>query len=171
MALWNRTGNVCVGLTAADIMRTKVLTVSTETTVGELLTLLAQHYVSGAPVLGASDQVVGVVSSTDLAQLLWIEEASGGAVTDYYRDPEGAVTYVDSLRHSQITELLVRDVMTPYVIDVPKDAGVDHVARRMADSHIHRVLVTDGGRLLGVVSALDIVRLTADRSLRPADSL
>jgi len=52
--------------TAQDIMRSDVLSISTETRAKEVETLLATHRVSGLPVVDESGQVVGIVSALDV---------------------------------------------------------------------------------------------------------
>ena len=47
-------------------MHKRVLSVRQETTLSELTRLLAEHGVSGAPVVGSQGDLVGVVSQTDL---------------------------------------------------------------------------------------------------------
>lgn len=54
-----------------------------------------------------------------------------------------------------------RDVMTPHLVHVARDAGVDEVARCMAEHRVQRVRVVDGDRLVGVISALDLMPLLA----------
>ena len=51
---------------ARDIMRKRVLSVTPQTTLSDLARLLAEHHVSGVPVLGTQGDLIGVVSQTDL---------------------------------------------------------------------------------------------------------
>jgi len=51
---------------ARDIMRKRVLSVTPQTTLADLSELLAEHHVSGVPVLGTKGDLIGVVSQTDL---------------------------------------------------------------------------------------------------------
>jgi CBS domain-containing protein len=53
---------------ARDIMRKRVLSVKPQTTLKELARLLAEHHVSGVPVLGTEGDLIGVVSQTDLVR-------------------------------------------------------------------------------------------------------
>lgn len=62
---------------ARDIMRKRVLTVRPETTLRELICLLAARGVSGAPVVGPAGDLIGMVSRTDLA----LRRDSDAAVT------------------------------------------------------------------------------------------
>jgi CBS domain-containing protein len=52
--------------------------------------------------------------------------------------------------------------MTPVVFEVPHEARVDEVADMMTSGRIHRVVVTSGGRVSGIVSALDLVLVLRD---------
>jgi CBS domain-containing protein len=61
--------------------------------------------------------------------------------------------------------LRVRDVMIRDVIHVAPDAPLREAARRMTESRVHRVLVIESGALVGLLSALDLVRLLADGAL------
>ncbi|HDH34271.1 MAG TPA: CBS domain-containing protein, partial [Nitrospirae bacterium] len=53
-------------LKAKDIMTVDVFTVKPETTVEELARLLIEHKISGVPVVGDDDQLIGVVTENDL---------------------------------------------------------------------------------------------------------
>ena len=56
----------------------------------------------------------------------------------------------------------VEDAMIRDFVAVAPDAAVEKIARTLVDRGIHRVLVVEGGRLLGIVSSLDLVRLVAE---------
>jgi len=50
-------------------------------------------------------------------------------------------------------------VMTPDVISISEDVTVGEAAKRLLDSHIHRLLVVNqDGRPLGILSTTDIIR-------------
>jgi CBS domain-containing protein len=59
----------------------------------------------------------------------------------------------------------VRDIMTTEVIAVGADHPLRDIARTLADRRLHRVLVTEGRRLVGLVTTLDFVRAIADGRL------
>ena len=50
------------------------------------------------------------------------------------------------------------DLMTPAVFAVPPDTPAQEVAREMVRQNVHRLFVVDGGVLVGVISALDLLR-------------
>jgi CBS domain-containing protein len=53
----------------------------------------------------------------------------------------------------------VEEVMTPVVHSVTPETSVDAVARLMTRRHIHRVIVREGRKAVGIISALDILRV------------
>jgi CBS domain-containing protein len=48
------------------------------------------------------------------------------------------------------------------LITVRPDAKLEEIARVMRDRRVHRLLVTEGEELLGLISSLDLVGLFAD---------
>jgi CBS domain-containing protein len=150
---------------ARDVMNARILTVSEEMSVQELATFLIDHEISGAPVEDADGRLVGLVSTTDLAR----NTAEVGSVEDsgehpFFHSWAGAGLDADDLAELHIEEegLTVREIMTPTVFAVAADAPVSHVARSMLDGHLHRLLVIDSERVVGIVSTSDLLRLLAE---------
>ena len=48
--------------------------------------------------------------------------------------------------------------MTTEIISVGADATLKEAGDKMLKHHIHRLLVLDGNRVLGIVSTLDLIR-------------
>jgi signal-transduction protein with cAMP-binding, CBS, and nucleotidyltransferase domain len=53
----------------------------------------------------------------------------------------------------------VADVMTSDPVSAGQDASVDDVAGMMLDQMVRRVPIVEGGRVIGIVSASDIIRV------------
>jgi CBS domain-containing protein len=148
---------------AGDVMTTPVLGVRPDMTVRELATFLTDHQISGAPVLDESNRIVGVVSTTDLAQGGSDQAGLGLSRSDPghdLREWEDRVNRED-LRslHVEEADLAVSDIMTPAVYTVREDAPAAMLARTMVAGRIHRLFVTRRGRIVGVVTSLDLLKL------------
>lgn len=151
--------------TARDVMNDKILTVTEEMTVHELAAFLTDHEISGAPVEDAQGRLVGVVSTTDLAR----HAAEGGTEPGeddhpFYYSWQGANGFdAEDLEELHIEEegQRVAEIMTPTVFAVEIDAPVSHVARSMLNSHLHRLLVVDEQKVVGIISTSDLLRLLA----------
>jgi len=56
----------------------------------------------------------------------------------------------------------VRDIMTPMIFSVSENTSVQEVADVMLKRRIHRVFVTRDGKLAGIVTALDMLKVIRD---------
>ena len=153
--------------TAGDVMNTSVVTVQEDVTVRELAALLTENEITGAPVVNQRGRLVGVVSVTDIAQSAaeggdFSPRGDGGLFRRH--DLEGRASRGE-LRdlHVETAGLPVRDIMTPTVFTVPEHTPVAKLAQTMISGRIHRLLVTRHGRVVGIVTALDLLKLLADR--------
>lgn len=155
---------------ARDIMSKRVHSVSPDLHLIDLERELSSHRISGAPVVERGN-VVGIVSRSDIDRHLAREETRiAAAATYFYRagfeetdDPESVVDPSGAALES-MRKTLVREIMTPEVISVAGGDSIGAVAEVMRSRRIHRVLVIEGGDLLGLVSSLDIVGTVADRA-------
>jgi CBS domain-containing protein len=177
-----------------DIMTRDVIPVSPETTVREAMSLFTTRHISGAPVL-TNGTLVGVVSLTDLAELAASapgvpterqdlvepddiaeldlipdsDDAPAAYFTDLWDDAgaevAGRMTDSGSPEWDALAELTVSEAMNRVVYSMRSDTSVERAADFMRHKGIHRLVVLDGGVLVGLVSTMDITRAVADRKL------
>lgn len=86
-------------------------------------------------------------------------EDAGADVTERFANVQGPEWNV--LEEHDVSEVMTRMPL----VTMPPSADVELAADRMIEKGIHRVLVTDGDELVGIVSALDIAKAAADRKL------
>lgn len=149
---------------ARDIMTTDVVTFPPEMSVVEAAGQLTARRISGAPVLGRDGTILGIVSEGDLLRRTDIgtEKRRSWLQSLFGDDRTLAQEYVKS--HGA----LVGDVMTRKVMAVGEDTEVAQIADLFERRGIKRVPVTRGGRLVGIVTRADIVRLLAASGAPPA---
>jgi len=158
-------------LTAREIMQPKPRSVSPQTTLPELQRTLLSARVSGFPVVDEG-RLVGVVSRSDVVRQLSVEQSVGEMLSDYQREAGGEAgdeAFLDRVGQHvgrRMESLRVADVMVGSVITVAPDAPLEEVARTLVDHRIHRLPVVEEGRLVGLVSSTDLVRLVAEGRLR-----
>jgi len=147
-----------LALTAADLMTAPVMTIPEETSLSEAARLLSRSHISGAPVVNAEGQCVGVLSSSDF--VTWVskgEEAAGQPVRIRFIAPWGELISVDESGDHEI-----RRYMTAIPITVTPKTLIAELARTMVDAHIHRVLVVNNQhRPCGIVTSTDILAAVA----------
>ncbi len=166
--------------TVRDIMQTKLIFVRTGTPVDELIRLLDEEGISGVPVLDTADQIRGVVSRTDViraaararevpaADEFW--ETLGATSTDeeeedsaWFLAPESAVYMVRAEAFPAVAmgDTTVDEIMTPVAFSVDPDMLIWELADFLVRGRIHRALVLDDDRLVGIVTAFDVLRVMA----------
>ena len=134
-----------------DVMTTQVFAIGEDTPFAAIAAALRRHRVSAFPVLNKADQVIGVVSESDLLNKL----ALGGGED---RVP-GMITGI--LRHEELEKaraIIAGDLMTaPPATASPGDT-VEHAAKIMYLRGVKRLpVVDDDGRLAGIVSRADVL--------------
>ena len=139
------------GLVAGDVMTAPAIACRADAFFEEAAELLAEHGVSGFPVVDDAGTVVGVISERDLAHCL------GGPLV---RLALRRGLHDDAVR--DVAELpregrRVRDVMTSPAVVVAPDAPLTEVAFMMSRDQINRVPVVAGGELAGVLTRGDVL--------------
>jgi CBS domain-containing protein len=72
----------------------------------------------------------------------------------------GIVSEVDVFsKHGTVA----RDIMSPHVISITEDTGIDAAARLLAGERIRRLPVLRQGRLIGLISRSDVLEFFATR--------
>jgi CBS domain-containing protein len=145
----------------ADAMASDVVCVEPELTLGEFLRVLLEHGISGAPVVDAGIPV-GVVSKTDVVRALTVAlEPQGRKLR--VTGSGGESIELEPQLPAELASLRVREVMSPVVFTLPPDAPLERAAAMMAFEGIHRVPVVAEGRVVGLLTSLDVLRWFARR--------
>lgn len=111
---------------ARDIMTKDIVALAPDVLVNEAADLLLRNRIHGAPVVDDTDQLVGMISFTDLAG-----------------------------RHG----MNVGEIMAADPVSASPDTPVEEIAALMIDEMVRRVPVVEGGRVVGIVSASDIIQV------------
>lgn len=120
---------------ARDIMTRTVYTIRPEATAQEVAQLLADHRISGVPVVDERDNIIGIVTEADIISKVTREG------------------------------LTVADLMSREVIAVDEEISASEIAALLTERRIKRVPVVREGKLTGIVSRGDIVRAVAEGHL------
>jgi CBS domain-containing protein len=135
-----------------DVMTTGVVTVEPWTPFREIVTRLAEHRISAAPVADAEGNVLGVVTEADL--LLKQEHA------DLEFNLPLARNRRRRLEREKAAAVVAGELMTTPAVTVPPTATVTEAARRMHTAGVKRLpVVNEAGRLAGIVSRADLLKV------------
>ena len=141
--------------TVADLMTEAVVLIPRHMSLQTAARLLAQHQVSGAPVVDTDGVCVGVLSATDFVRL-----------ADRGKHPMDVGCAYSKPWQIEESEELPEDAvdrhMTANPVIVSPNVRITELARLMVDAHIHRVLIADElGRPKGIVSSTDLLAALA----------
>ncbi|MHC4547356.1 MAG: CBS domain-containing protein [Planctomycetota bacterium] len=151
-----------MGATAQDIMSTDLMTVTPATSLSQFARICIEDNISGCPVVTIDGRLEGIVSKTDLLERLLEGRHNYSANPDFRRlmglGEEGVFATGGAASESE-DEIFgrVEDIMAPDPVTVLPDAAVFEVTRLMAEHRIHRVLVEEHGKLLGIITSLDLI--------------
>jgi CBS domain-containing protein len=149
-------------LCASDVMQTSLITVRASDPLSEVERVLADAHISGVPVLDDNDSIIGVLSMSDLVNS-YAEDDDLPVGADYRDLEEDAdPTEVVAYRRTAGPDLCAGDLMTTEISCVAPSASLREVARTMVGQQVHRVLVVERSRVMGLVTTLDVLRALAD---------
>lgn len=139
---------------AKDVMSKKVIAVERWLILPELAKIFEEKCISGAPVVDELGAILGVVSQTDLVRA---RRDSGEGAPLYHRELDDSARSF-GFHLEELDKTRVEQIMTPGAIALDEETPVEKVAKVMIESRIHRVLITKGGKLAGIVTSMDLLR-------------
>lgn len=147
-----------------DIITKDVLTVYEGWSIQRLSSFFVKHNVSGAPVIAADDELVGVVTQSDIVRFESHEpsEQEIKKLAEHYCGPFGGTLDQAEIHRMQGRAneyCTVNAIMTPTVISTDINTPVTQVCDTVLNTGIHRIFVTENGILVGVISAMDILKI------------
>jgi CBS domain-containing protein len=119
---------------ASEIMTLPVIKVFADESVACALDLMLKHDLSGIPVVNRDGQLVGIFSETDQF----------------------------GCNYANRSETCVSDVMTTEVKSLDVGDSIVDVAKAFASTRVHRMPVTSGGTVVGVIGSRDLAKFVRD---------
>lgn len=142
---------------AKDVMTRKVIAVKPGTSVKEIAKVLYKKKISGVPVVDEENNLLGIVSETDL-----ILKASGPHLPAHIQIL-GGIIYLET-PHTMEEELkkvlafTAGNLMTGDVITVGPEDEVKKLADIMVKENVNRIPVVENKKLVGIVTRHDLLK-------------
>ncbi len=124
-----------------DLMHPGLITCQSSASLGQVATMLTQHHVHALVVLDRDSRPVGIISDFDLLAGEWLS-ANGESL-------------------AAMRKMTAGEMMTQPINTIEADIPVKDAAHRMRTEEINRLLVTDHGKPVGVISISDMVAFLA----------
>lgn len=138
-------------LTARDVMTAKPLTVTLETKLSKVMEFVDERHIQHFPVV-EDERFAGMLSEHDL------HDAMPSVLT--VDDPKARRNY---LKVTQVAQVVPKNPRT-----VSPDAPLAEVIRTMRAHRIGGIAVTEGARLVGILTSGDLITLL-ERILRSSE--
>ncbi len=148
-------------LKAKDIMKRDVVTIHSSASLRDISRLLAEHRIIGIPVVDDDKRLVGMISMRDIIRE---EVRTLGAMPDYQDVYELFSSAMDmeeaesiSVRRLWVEEIMSRDLHTAV-----ESTPVREICAMMNKFGVHRIPILRDERLVGLVTAMDIIKTLAN---------
>jgi CIC family chloride channel protein len=129
-------GSTLTELKAADLMQRRVETLASQMTLDEAKQAFSRSHHRGFPVVDAG-KLVGIVTQGDISDL--------------------------SRRPAEVGEITLADIMTPQPVTVHPSDPLSHVLYLLNRFKLSRLPVTEGQKLVGIITRADIIRVEVDQ--------
>ncbi len=117
--------------TVKDVMNPQVVVAKPQATIKEAAEIMSQFRI-GCLIIMENDKVLGIVTESDII----------GKVVAKKKDPE---------------RITVEEIMSKNVISTTPDENLDDAADKMVENKIKRLPVIDSGKLVGIITATDLI--------------
>ena len=143
---------------ASDIMTSPVVTVGPDVTVGEAAALMLERGFGGVPVVGESNEYLGIVTEN------WFMPQEAGyplmrgttfsLLGAWMGDPSNIEEAMEKAKGAR-----VGDVLQPGHPVVDDATPVGDIASTMIKEHVHHMPVLHEGKVVGMVSRHDFLKI------------
>jgi CBS domain-containing protein len=123
-----------------------VITIEPTATLADAIKLLGQHHIGAVVVTGADRRLIGILSERDIVRTLGEQGAAA-------------------------LQAPVSESMTRKVVTCAETETISEIMERMTAGKFRHVPVIDQGRLVGIVSIGDVVKLRLQEMERESDAL
>lgn len=149
-------------LRVRDLMTTQVITMRPTDTLRQAAIKMAVDNVSGAPVVDNRNHVIGILTESDILDLIvkYQNKLENDTLTHNLlstpldgEEPDQKVAEANR----SISEIRVEDIMARSVLTTTPDAEIIEALKMMIKMNVNRIPVMEQGILVGTLSRSDII--------------
>jgi len=143
---------------AQDIMTRQVISVTPETSVRTVARIFADNNISGVPVVGPDNNVIGIVTESDLIfQNKKLKVPAVITILDSFFFLDSPEKMEKEMK--KIAGATAQDICTKPVITISPTTPLDEIATLMTEKGVHTLpVVGDNDEMVGIVGKKDIIR-------------
>lgn len=155
------------------VMTTEIWAVRPDVSLEALTDLFLVRGLDGVPVVDGEGRPTGIVSQTDLVRERFVTGDTGEAMGPGWHASRGhyRVEVGPGVHPEALARATVADAMTCAAFTVSENAPVAQAVMLMASRSVHRVpVVSDDGRVAGMITSIDVLRWLARQGGHPVPS-
>src|SRR5512143_585336 len=120
-----------------DLMHRGLITCHQNAALGQVAVLLTQHHVHALVVVDRDNRPVGIMSDYDLLAGEWLGADNDSLAT--------------------MRKLCAGDLMSYPILSIEADAPLNEAAKLLVEKDVNRLLVTEKGKAIAMISGSDFV--------------
>jgi CBS domain-containing protein len=141
-----------------EIMDAEPATVTPDSSVEEVVRALRDHELTGVPVVNDGGRCVGIITEEDLV----MAGDEGDLHLPHFIELFGGIVFLESMGHFEerlrrATAATAKDMMTEDPVTIGSDASAQEAGRTMTHHKHNRLPVVEHGRLVGMVTRVDVL--------------
>ena len=141
----------------ADVMTRDVITVTPDTPLRELASILSEKHINGVPVVDEKGNVLGVVCESDL-----VNQNKPLHIPTVFVILDSVIPLENPWRlqkeFKRLAATTVGDIYSRPAVSVDPETDLSEVAQIMSKRKVYTLPVLEGGKLVGVVGKADVIR-------------
>lgn len=134
-----------------DIMHANLITCHTDATLGQVAVMLHNNHIHALVVTDRDGRAVGIISDFDLLAGEWLSS-----------DPES----LDTMR-----KLTAADMMSKPISTIESNIPLHEAVREFIEKEVNRLVVTENGQPVGIISLSDFVAYVAQMGKSKRDTV
>jgi CBS domain-containing protein len=147
-------------LTAKDIMTKDVITVTPDTSIEKLASILVQNEISGVPVVDDAGTLFGMVTENDL-----ISRNKRLHIPTVVSFLDAAIYLESSKKFEQEVKRMcatrVGDICNRKAVSITEETTIVDIATIMSEKNVHLLPVVRNAKIVGIVGKRDMVKAVA----------
>jgi CBS domain-containing protein len=147
-----------MALTVRDVMDADPVSVTPDTPVQDVVRILRENELNGLPVVNEGGRCIGIITENDLV----MAGDEGDLHLPHFIELFGGIVFLESLhkfeeRLQRATASTAKDMMTEDPVVIGPGETLQVAGRAMAHSGHNRLPVVEHGRLVGMVTRVDVL--------------
>ena len=130
-----------------DLMKKDFITLNPQNTYEEVVALLYNNNLNGAPVINENNELVGYVSEKDLFRILYPYYKSFYEYPESYTDGEKREEKAQEIRYHKVEVFMNKSPLT-----VDSDMPIMNAGALMLAKRVHQFPVIEAGKVVGLIS-------------------